>query len=116
MVSVLRRVRSGRHSIRKRSPQDHWRGSARRRNSNGASSRPSHLYIFFGASGFAHGSAWLTDICPPLAKLVSSPACGCRSTTVTSCPSCDKYQALVTPITPAPRTTTFISVLSEEQI
>ena len=27
-----------------------------------------------GAPGLAHGSAWLTEICPPLAKLVSRPA------------------------------------------
>jgi hypothetical protein len=32
-----------------------------------------------GADGLAQGSAWLTETCPPLAKLVSSPAAGCRS-------------------------------------
>ncbi len=57
--------------------------------------------------GLAHGSAWLTEICPPLAKLVSKPAKGWRSTTVTSCPASARYQALVTPTTPDPNTKTF---------
>jgi hypothetical protein len=34
--------------------------------------RPSHFSTFSGALGLAQGSAWLTEICPPLAKLVSA--------------------------------------------
>jgi hypothetical protein len=34
---------------------------------------PSHCSTFSGALGLAQGSAWLTEICPPLAKLVSAP-------------------------------------------
>ena len=51
-----------------------------------------------GALGLAQGSAWLTEIWPPLAKLVSSPAAGWRSMTVTSCPALDRNQAEVVPI------------------
>ena len=67
--------------------------------------------ILAGAPGLAHGSAWLTEIWPPLAKLVSNPEPDSRSITVTSWPACAKYHALVTPITPAPNTSTFISLL-----
>jgi hypothetical protein len=35
----------------------------------------------------AQGSAWLTEICPPLAKLVSAAALAWRSMTTTSWPS-----------------------------
>jgi peptide-methionine (R)-S-oxide reductase len=57
----------------------------------------------------AQGSAWLTEICPPLAKLVSCAGAGCRSITVTSWPAAARYQAVVTPITPAPKTITRIA-------
>src|SRR5713226_3294028 len=107
-ASVLRRVRPGRHSNRKRRLHSHWAGSARGRKRSGASSRPSHCRILDGAVGLAHGSQWLTEICPPLAKLVSSAASGCRSTTITSWPVRARYHALVVPITPAPRTTTLM--------
>ncbi len=60
--------------------------SARMRNSSGASSWPSHLSTFSGALGLAQGSAWLTEICPPLAKLVSAAGVAWRSITVTSWP------------------------------
>ena len=76
-------------------PQRHWRQSARGRNSSGASARPSHLRIFSGASGLAHGSAYDAEIWPPLANDVSRPAPGCRSTSVTSCPSAARYHAAV---------------------
>jgi hypothetical protein len=56
------------------------------RNSSGASSWPSHLSTFSGALGLAQGSAWLTEICPPLAKLVSAAGVAWRSITVTSWP------------------------------
>ncbi len=46
-------------------------------------SRPIQDRARSGACGLDHGSAWDTEIWPPLAKLVSSPASGCRSTTVT---------------------------------
>lgn len=53
----------------------------------GASSRPSHFSTLNGAPGLAQGSAWLTEICPPLAKLVSAPGTPWRSVTVTSWPA-----------------------------
>ena len=43
-----------------------------------------------------------------LAKLVSIAAAGWRSITVTSWPASCRYQAVVTPVTPAPRTITFM--------
>src|SRR5450759_5189324 len=106
--AALARVRAGRHSRRKARPQAHWYGSARRRNSIGESSRPSHLSTCAGVPGLAQGSAWLVEIWPPLAKLVSIAAASWRSKTVTSCPARAKYQALVTPTTPAPKTAIFI--------
>jgi len=45
---------------------------------------PSHCSTFSGALGLAQGSAWLTEIWPPLAKLVSDAGVAWRSTTVTS--------------------------------
>src|SRR6266851_86647 len=111
--SVLRRVRPGKHSKRKRRPQSHWARSARGRKSSGASSRPNHFRIVKGAVGLAQGSEWLTEICPPFAKLVPSAGSGWRSTTVTSWPLCARYHALVVPITPAPRTTT-LTLASEK--
>src|SRR5712691_5452364 len=106
--SVLRRVRLGKHSKRKRKPQSHWARSARGRKSSGASSRPNHFRIVKGAVGLAQGSEWLTEICPPFAKLVSSAGSGWRSTTITSWPLCARYHALVVPMTPAPRTITLM--------
>ena len=47
----------------------------------------SHFSTLSGADGLAHGSAWLTETCPPLAKLVSSPAAGWRSMTQTLLPA-----------------------------
>src|SRR5258706_13500440 len=61
-----------------------------------------------GTPGFAQGAAWSAEIWPPLAKLVSMPAALCRSSTRTSCPAWDRYHALAVPMTPAPRTTTFM--------
>src|SRR6185437_15074412 len=49
------------------------------------------------------------EICPAFAKLVSSAGPGSRSTTVTSKPARDRYHALLTPITPPPRTSTCIA-------
>src|SRR5512138_1961561 len=95
------------HSRRKPRPQRHCARSKRGRKRSGASSRPSQRRIFGSTAGFAHGSAWPAEICPPLANEVSSPAWSRRSTTVTSWPASARYQALVTPITPAPRTRTF---------
>ena len=46
-----------------------------------------HLSTLNGALGFAQGSAWLTEIWPPLAKLVSAAGEAWRSMTVTSWPS-----------------------------
>ncbi len=43
-----------------------------RADNNGASSLPNHFRTLSGAPGLAQGSAWLTEICPPLAKLVSA--------------------------------------------
>ena len=57
------------------------------RNKSGASLSNSHFKIFSGASGLAQGSAWLTEIWPPLAKLVSSAASGSRSITQTESPA-----------------------------
>src|SRR4051812_45073394 len=106
---MLWRVREGRHSRRKARPHSHWRKSGRRRKSNGASSRASHLRTLSGAEGLAHGSACETEIWPPLANEVSMPAAPWRSTTVTSWPALARYQAEVTPITPEPRTRTFMA-------
>src|SRR5688500_14658780 len=105
---MLWRVRLGRHSSMNRSAQAHCFVSARSLKRSGASSLKSHLMTLSGAAGFAHGSAWLTEIWPPLAKLVSMAASAWRSNTDTSCPACDKYHAAAVPTTPAPRTKTFI--------
>jgi len=47
----------------------------------------SHFNAFSGTPGPAHGAEYPGDTWPALAKLVSSPALGWRSTTVTSCPA-----------------------------
>src|SRR6185312_2419896 len=87
----------------------HWRGSIRRRKRSGASSRQSHFTILSGASGLAHGSAWHAEIWPPFANEVSRPGPSRRSTTVTSWPRAARYHAVAVPITPAPRTRTFMA-------
>jgi hypothetical protein len=81
---MLWRVRAGVHSRMNCRPHIHWRRSARRRNSSGASSWPSHFSTFSGALGLAQGSACDTEICPPLAKLVSAAGDAWRSMTTTS--------------------------------
>src|SRR5690606_24962221 len=65
-----------------------------------------HLRTLSGADGLAHGSAWLTETWPPLAKLVSRPAAARRSITQTDLPCFSAKYALLMPTTPAPRTTT----------
>ena len=80
---------------------------------SGAAGRPSSdLTSVLSARGFAQASAWPTATCPALAKLVSHAASGWRSITVTSWPSSSSCQAVVTPTTPAPRTTTCMAALS----
>src|SRR5690554_2774220 len=108
MAWALRRWRAGRHSCRKRSIHSQRAGSSPTFRRKGASVRPSERKAIHGAAGLDHGSGWLTEICPPLAKLVSSAGPGWRSTTLTSKPACNRYQAVVTPVTPAPRTITCI--------
>ncbi len=81
---MLLRVRPGVHSRKNASVQSHCCKSARGRNNSGASSCVIHFRTFSGALGFAHGSAWLTEIWPPFAKLVSAAGVAWRSTTVTS--------------------------------
>jgi hypothetical protein len=71
MARMLARARAAVHWRRKRRPQAHCAGSARKRQSSGASSRPIQRSALSGACGLAQGSAWLTEIWPPLAKLVS---------------------------------------------
>src|SRR5215203_6928 len=85
------------------------------RNSSGERPSNSHFRIFNGADGFAHGSAWLTEIWPPLAKLVSSPAPGCRSMTQTLRPARIAQYAVLMPTTPAPSTITSKSLSVEER-
>src|SRR6266850_247096 len=111
---MLWAVRAGVHSRRNARPQSHCARSARGRNSNGASSRPSHFRILRGTRGFAQGWACDTEICPPLANEVSRPAASCRSTSVTSCPALLRYHAEVTPMTPAPSTRTRIPSVERE--
>src|SRR5574338_49392 len=108
MAAVLARARAGRHWLKKASAQRHWSQSARGRNRRGASARPSQRRICMGAPGLAQGSGWLMEICPPFAKLVSRPAAPRRSSTFTSWPARARYQAVVTPVRPAPRTVTCI--------
>ena len=48
--------RAALHSARNFSPQRHCAGSARRRNSSGASSRPSHFSSLSGADGLARAA------------------------------------------------------------
>ena len=101
---VLRRVRDGRHSIRNCRPQRHCAGSRRSRNSSGASSWPSHLMIFAGASGIG----------PRLrVRRRDLPAVGERRLERGACVAVDdrdvvpvlaRYHAAVTPTTPAPST------------
>src|SRR5512134_3841115 len=112
MRSMLRRVRAGVHSRRNCNVQSHWLRSARSRNSSGASSLASHMSTLSGALGFAHGSAWLTEIWPPFAKLVSAAGVAWRSTTVTSWPCWRRKYADVTPNNPAPSTITCTTVPS----
>src|SRR5207245_4906012 len=113
---VLCAWRAAVHSRRNASPQRHCARSARSRKSSGASSRPSQRRILAGACGFAYGCACDTEIWPPLANEVSSPAASWRSITVTSCPLFARYHAEVTPSTPAPSTRTFISVEREAHL
>ena len=70
--SMLMRRRLRVQLARKRSSQAASAGSQRRWRSSGASTRPSHFSAFSGVLGVAQGVAWLAEICPPLAKLVSS--------------------------------------------
>ena len=107
--------RSALHSRRNAAHHSHCIGSSRGRNSSGASGRPSHLRILRGADGLAHGSAWLTAIWPPLARLVSSAGPSRRSMTTTSWPAARRNQALATPTTPAPRTRTRITPFRLQQ-
>src|SRR5262245_17845182 len=86
--------------------------SARTRNRSGASSFIIHLRTFSGALGFAHGSAWLTEIWPPFAKLVSAAGVAWRSTTVTSWPCWRRKYAEVRPSKPAPNTMTVTAAAS----
>ena len=54
---------------RKDRPQRHWAASAtRRRNSRGASSRPSQRRMVPGADGLAQGSGWLTGDLPAVGE------------------------------------------------
>src|SRR6187401_2701478 len=108
MRRLFSRVRHGAHSKKNLKPHSHWCGSMRRRKSSGESGLNHHLRSFSGASGVDHGSEWLTEIWPPLANEVSSPAPSRRSTTVTSWPCPARYQAVEVPITPAPRTRIFM--------
>src|SRR5690606_25191376 len=105
---MLRRVRAFVHSRTKPASHSHCRGSARSRRRSGASARSSQRAARRNAVGFAHGSAWLTELCPPLAKLVSEAGSCPRSTTTTSKPWRFRKYAVVTPTTPAPMTTIFI--------
>src|SRR5438132_1660337 len=93
-----------------RSPHSHCAQSARGRNSSGASSRPSQRNSLGITAGLAQGSACPAETWPPLANEVSIPASAWRSSTVTSCLACARYHALVTPITPAPRTMIFTAL------
>ena len=72
----------------------------------GASSCPSHFRILSGVPGAAQLSEVLGVTRQPLAKLAPSPGPGLRSSTVTAWPRSARYQAVVTPIRPAPITTT----------
>lgn len=94
------------HWPRKARPQRHWCGSSRGRNSSGESARSSQRATFSGAAGLTQGSQWLTEICAPLAWVVSSAASGWRSITVTRWPSASRCQAVLMPTMPAPRTMT----------
>ncbi|CFN63889.1 Uncharacterised protein [Bordetella pertussis] len=108
MARILGASRDGRHSRRKARPHCHWRQSSCGRNSSGASSWNIHFSSLNGACGLAQGSAYDTDICAPLARLVSCAAPVHRSTTTTSWPAWLSHQALETPMMPLPNTATFI--------
>src|SRR5690606_37587019 len=98
----------GRHSRKKDRHQRHWRRSRRGRNNKGASSCNNHFSSLSGIFGLAQGSAYETEICPPLAREVSCAGPVPRSTTTTSQPCWLSHQAVDTPIMPLPRTATFM--------
>src|SRR5690606_12449076 len=89
----------------------HCRQSSWGRNNSGASSWNIHLSSLSGAWGLAHGSAYETEIWPPLARLVSWAGPGRRSTTTTSWPAWRSHQALEMPMMPLPNTATFMRAL-----
>ena len=62
-----------------------------------------------GKSGVAHGSAWLTESCPPLAFEVAAAILSVASSSLTSKPACCMKNAVVTPITPPPTMVTFFA-------
>src|SRR5580698_724856 len=79
------------------------------RSISGACCANSQRATFSGMPGAAHGPAKPGQTPPALPKLVSSAGPGWRSTTVTSWPALERYQAQAVPMTPAPRTRTFIA-------
>ena len=82
-------------------------GSGRGQTTSGRWRIISQSSAFFGVSGEAQGADMPGETWPALAKLVSRPAAGCRSMTVTSWPAWARYQAEVTPMTPLPNTMIF---------
>ena len=81
------RVRAFVQFLNKDTSQPNISGSTLSRSIRGECSMNSHLSAFRGIPGAAHGDAYPGEISPALAKLVSSPGAGCRSSTVTSCPA-----------------------------
>src|SRR6218665_2151289 len=109
ICATLRSNAASLHWARNCRPQRHCCQSSCGRSSSGASLSNIHLSALSGAERLAQGSQQLTEICPALAKLVSSAASGWRSTTVTSWPRSGNCQGGLMPMMPAPRTMVFIA-------
>src|SRR5690606_41454061 len=108
-AAILRRTLEGRHSRKNINIHCHCLGSVSSRTARGESSRDSQLSNLGNSCGFAQGSAYDTDICPPFARLVSRPEAGCLSTTITSWPARLSHHAVEVPILPLPRCAAAVS-------
>src|SRR5690625_4665706 len=113
MRSLFSAKRAAVQFRRNAASQRHCAGSRRGRIFSGAVLWNIQRSAFNGMPGAAHGPAKPGQTPPALPKVAPSPAPAAASTIVTSWPSCARYQAVVTPTTPAPMTRTRISLPSE---
>src|SRR5690625_1761385 len=114
MRSLLAAKRVAVQFRRNAASQRHWAGSKRGRIFRGAVLWNIQRSAFSGMPGAAHGPAKPGQTPPALPKVAPLPGPEAVSTTETWCPDCARYQAEVTPTTPAPMTRTriFLSPVS----